>query len=344
MQNHHHQPTAKPKALAVLTQTERATFLPPALWEALTHMLPELVHYDPADPDFNWSEILRKEKPEILIAAWKAPRLPENYANLTDGQLSYVCYLPGSLRNLLDAKMLRDGLLATNWGNAISRTVAECGLMMAIACLRRAHQWALDMHLHGKWKDSSLVSASLFERRVGLHGYGAIAQELRKLLEPFDVSVMTYSPSVPDDLLASHSVARAASLEELFANNEVIFELAALTPKSRGMVGEKHLRMIPQGGVFINIGRGAVVDEEALLRVAQSSDLQIALDVYGKEPLTTDHPFRGQRNIMLLPHISGPTMDRRQDSGRLAVQNIGNYIEGKPLESVITAEVYERST
>jgi phosphoglycerate dehydrogenase-like enzyme len=336
---------AKPTILAALTGPEWDTFFPPSLRRRLDELLPDMIVVDPESIDAaGWQALLARVQPEILLAAWKTPALPADWAALTGGRLRYVCYLAGSVRKLVTEQMVRDGLIVTNWGNSISRTVAECGLMLAIACLRRAHQWALDMHLRGAWKDASLVSNSLFERRVGIHGYGAISQELRKLLLPFDVPVTTYSPSVPDALLADHQVTRAPTLERLFTDNEVIFELAALTPSSHHMVREEHLRLIPPGGVFINIGRGAVVDEAALLRVARTTDLQIGLDVYAVEPLPANHPFRGERNIMLLPHLGGPTLDRRQDSGRLALRNLAAYCAGQQLDTVISAAVYARAT
>lgn len=331
--------------LATLTEAEWRTFFPGSSEEALRGLFPEMACIDPEGLNAEgWRDVLESCEPEILISSWKTPMLPEDVDRLTGGKLKYVCYLAGSVKKLVTQEHLEGGLCVTNWGTSISRTVAECGLMLSIACLRRAHQWAFDMHLRGAWKDASLVTASLFERQVGLHGYGSISQELRRLLVPFDVSVSTFSPSVSDELLQEHGVKRADTLEDLFSKNDVIFELAALTPKSYHMVKEEHLRLIPRGGVFVNVGRGAVVDEAALLRVARSTDLQIALDVYEEEPLPADHPFRGQENIMLLPHISGPTMDRRQDSGRLALRNLEAYLRGEALEAVVNVDVYKRST
>lgn len=88
------------------------------------------------------------------------------------------------------------------------------------------------MHMGSVWKKADSVTGSLFCQRVGTHGFGAIARELVKLLQPFDVTISTYSPRVPDSLLEEFGVARAGSLEELFADNEVLIELAPLTPEN----------------------------------------------------------------------------------------------------------------
>lgn len=333
------------KLLLSLSDIEWRDFFPEDLREQLRILFPGYLRVDSLSlTNDSWRKLLAREQPDVLIACWKTPSLPEDVMALTDGRLKYACFLAGSVRKFVSDSLVNEGLIVTNWGNSISRTVAECGLMMAIACLRRAHTWALDMHLDGAWKDDSLVSHSLFERKVGIHGFGAISRELCRLLVPFEVKVSTYSPSVPDNLLEEFGVQRAHTLEELFKENEVIFELAALTPKSHHMVGEKLLRSIPDQGIFINIGRGAVVDEEALLRVAKDKNIQIGLDVFTEEPLPKKHPFRGQRNIMLLPHLGGPSIDRRQDSGRMAIRNLKAFLNGEPMEGVISPNVYARAT
>jgi phosphoglycerate dehydrogenase-like enzyme len=87
-----------------------------------------------------------------------------------------------------------------------------------------------------------------------------------------------------------------------------------------------------------------VVDEADLLRVAREGRLQIALDVFEHEPLPADSPLRGLPNVTLLPHLAGPTRDRRRDAGALALKNLRAYLRGEPLEAVVTLEVYDRST
>ena len=137
---------------------------------------------------------------------------------------------------------------------------------------------------------------------------------------------------------------RLASLEELFAESDVVVELAAATPENYHVVTENHLRMIPEGGVFVNVGRGCVVDKDGLLRVAREGRLQIALDVFEQEPLPADSPLRGLPNVTLLPHLGGPTRDRRRDAGALALKNLRAFLSGEPLDAVVTLEVYDRSS
>jgi phosphoglycerate dehydrogenase-like enzyme len=109
-------------------------------------------------------------------------------------------------------------------------------------------------------------------------------------------------------------------------------------------VQEKHLRLIRPGGIFVNVGRGAIVDEDALHRVASEGTIQFGLDVFAHEPLPVDSPLRGLRNVSLTPHIAGPTTDRRRDAGAFAVANLAAYAGGNPLRGLVTPEVYDIAT
>jgi phosphoglycerate dehydrogenase-like enzyme len=171
-----------------------------------------------------------------------------------------------------------------------------------------------------------------------------VARELVRLLRPFDVAISVFAPDVDAKAEAEFGVRRAASLEALFAENDIVIELAPLIAETAGCVTEKHLRLLKPGGAFINVGRGAVVDEAALLRVAQEGDVMFGLDVFTVEPLPANSGFRGLPNVTLTPHLAGPTTDRRVDAGAFSVRNLQAYAEGRPLTAVITPEVYERIT
>ncbi len=216
--------------------------------------------------------------------------------------------------------------------------------MLIIAGLRRAGYWNNAMHHDGLWKTDALDTQSLFGRKIGIHGFGAISRCLVNLLEPFGVEITTYSPSVPDEGLAEYGVGRCDSLEELFSENHIIVELASYTPENEGIVNERLLRMIPDGGLFVNIGRGAVVDEDALIRVLADGHIHAALDVYTTEPLPLDSPLRQLENALLLPHLGGPTVDQRQTAGAYGLANIERYLRGEDLESIVTLEIYDRAT
>lgn len=333
------------KNLIVLTPTEIDTFLVDGRLETLKSVVaPCRVLNGDALSAEEWRRILSEHNPEILVAGWKTPALPDDVSHDVAPALRYVCYLPGSVRKLVTREMIEAGLLVSNWASSISRTVAECALLLALSCLRKASYWNEQMHNRGGWKDGSTRTQSLFERRVGIHGYGAVARALVPLLRPFTDNISAYSEGVPVEVYERDGVAPSESLESLFGDNDVVFEIEAFTPERKNMIDEAMLRRIPEGGTFVNIARGALVNEEDLLKVAREGHIQVGLDVYKEEPLPADHGFRGCHNIMMLPHLGGPTTDRRKDAADHSLENLKRYKRGEPILDPITAEIYDRST
>ncbi len=333
------------KNLVVLTPTEIATFLVDGRLDTLKELIePSDIIDGEAMSATEWRRTLSEHNPGILVAGWNTPALPDDVVKEVAPALSYVCYLPGSVRKLVTRQMIEAGLLVSNWASSISRTVAECALLLALSCMRKASYWNEQMHNQGGWKDGSTLTQSLFERRVGIHGYGAVARSLIPLLRPFTNKISAYSEGVPEEIYAQDDVALAESLERLFSDNDVIFEIEALTPERESMIDEAMLRRIPKGGTFVNIARGALVNEDDLLKVAREGHIQIGLDVYQEEPLPADHGFRGCHNIMMLPHLGGPTTDRRKDAADHSLENLRRYKRGEPIVDPITPEIYDRST
>lgn len=329
--------------LAVLTPTEMREFFPGSASDELRALAPSFDLLDPTGVDESaFAHELAARNPEILVGCWKTPPLP---AALPPA-LRYVCYVSGSVKRLITRAHLERGLLATNWGSSISRTVAEAALFHILSCLRNAAQWTIAMHQPGvaAWKNGITDARSLFHRTVGIHGFGSVARELVALLRPWHCRVTAFAPDLTAELAHTHGVGRAASLDALFAENDIVVELAPLIPATAGIVDERLLRLIRPGGVFVNVGRGAVVDEAALLRVAREGRIAIGLDVYTTEPLPADSGFRSLPRVMLTPHIAGPTLDRYPDAGAFALRNIRAYAEDRPLEAIITPDIYDQSS
>jgi phosphoglycerate dehydrogenase-like enzyme len=329
--------------LAVLTPAELREFFPEPLLAEIHTLAPALRLLDPTGQGADdLARELAAFNPEILVACWKTPPLPA----ALPPRLRYICYVAGSLKRLLTREHFSRDLLVTNWGGSISRTVAEAALCHILACLRHTSHWAVAMHQPGvaAWKSQPTNARSLFCRRIGIHGFGPVARELVALLRPWDCLISVHAPDLTSALASTHGVTRTASLETLFAENEIIVELAPLIPATTGIITEHLLRLIPPGGIFVNVGRGAVVDEAALLRVAQDGHISIGLDVYTNEPLPADSGFRALPSVSLTPHTAGPTIDRYPDAGAFALKNLRAYAEDRSLAAVVTREIFDQSS
>ncbi len=329
--------------LAVLTPTEVREFLPEPLLAQVRSLAPEFRLIDPTGMTAAaFARELAAINPDIILGCWKTPPLPDTLPP----RLRYVCYVTGSVKKLIARTHIERGLLVTNWGGSISRTVAEAALFHILACLRNASHWAIAMHQPGvaAWKNGLTDARSLFCRSVGIHGFGPVARELVGLLKPWHCPITALAPDLTAELARAYGVDRAASIDALFSQNEIIVELAPLIPATTGLITERVLRLIRPGGIFVNVGRGAVVDEDALLRIAREGKITIGLDVYTTEPLPADRGFRALPKVSLTPHTAGPTIDRYPDAGAFAVKNLRAHVEDRPLEAVVTPEIYDQSS
>lgn len=323
------------RGAVALTEAELGDFFPePLRSQLLAPSMPRL------GTDETFPAALAALAPEVLVAGWATPPLPENLPS----SLRYVCFIAGSVKRLVTRRQLENGLVVTNWGNSISRTVAEAALWHILTSLRRGTHWALALHREQSWRSAREETASLFGRRIGLHGFGFVAQELVRLLQPFGCQIAVFAPALAPDTAAAHGVTPVPSLEALFADRDVLVEVAPLTAATRQSVGLRHLQLLRPGSVFVNVGRGSVVDESALVRVAQEGRVLFGLDVFAEEPLPLSSPLRGLRNVWLTPHLAGPTSDRFADAGAFALRNLRAYAEGRPLDAVVTPAIYDGST
>jgi phosphoglycerate dehydrogenase-like enzyme len=333
-----------PRIIAALTPRERALFLDRALAGAGPGPRIDFVDEGGLTPEC-WARQLELWRPEILLTGWSTPPLPEAWLMRADCPLRYVCHVVGSVRQLVPRTFIERGGLVTNWGERISDQVAEHGLLLALAALRNQGAWApfIARPVAGR-QITDLRTRTLFGLRVGLHGFGGVARALLPLLRPFGVSFAAYSAGVPEEIFVRHGVRPVSSLHGLFAECDVLFECESLTPATRGSVTADVLAALPDEAVFVNIGRGGLVDDEALVREGRAGRLRLALDVVSVEPLTPESPFCTVPGIVLSPHIGGPTFDRYADCGAHALANVSRLLAGLKPEGVIDLAIYDRAT
>lgn len=294
-----------------------------------------------------WEKTLRDCRPTVIVSAWSTRRIPAAWAASDDFSLRYVCHVAGSLRSVLSRDLLEQGVQATNWGDAISHTVAEHAVLLALALLRGAPRWRAST-AEGGWAIehvTRLRTKSLRGRRIGLHGFGSVARATLPLLAAFQpAEVRVYSHGVPRSLIAEQGAIPCSSLDELFSGSEILIGCESLSPQNRGSVDARILGLLPDDAVFINVGRGPIVDETALLHEAASGRLRIGLDVFHHEPLSPDSPLTHAPGILLSPHIAGPTWDTYRSCGDHALENLRRYLAGESLGGEVTPAGFDRMT
>jgi len=329
------QPDRTPRASLLwwMTSTDRQRFFP---GDEGFHA--EELGLDPGAPES--AAALRARNPEILVTSWQTPPLPVEWLDDPECRLRYVCHVGGTVRRLLPRRFLEKGGLVTNWGGAVAESVAEHALLLALAALRDLPAWP-----QGKVDpDIGPSTRTLRGKRVGIHGFGGVAQALVRLLRPFAVEIAAFSSGVPEAVFGAHRVRAAGTLEELLATAEVFFECEALTPAMEGVLDASRLARLRDGAVFVNVGRGRLVDETALVAEARAGRLRVAVDVLQHEPITPAAVLSQVPGVVVSPHIGGPTREEYPAIGRRSAENVQRYLRGDPPQDVVTLAHYDRST
>jgi len=305
--------------------------------------LGELFERPDVDSPEKLSAALSESQAEVLVTCWGSPKVTAEVYE-ANPQLKYMCHVAGTVRPYVDREAIEGGLLVSNWGRVIARSVAEAALMMTLSGLRHTTRVQFELHARKGWRCEAAHTEGLFGQKVGLHGLGGIAQELVKLMAPFGCEISAYSPHCPDSVFEQFGVARAETLEQLYSENRVISVHASKTDENHHIVNADLLAKMQDGAVIVNTARGAVIDTEALVAELKTGRIEAALDVFEEEPLSEDHPLRGLENCQLIPHMGGPTPDRRRDMGALGVAQVERYLAGEELQNVVTAAKYDLIT
>ena len=335
-------------ANSAFSDSRVAVALTPREWSLFfDHAIPApetILDGDALTPE-GWLACLDRLRPQVLVTGWTTPPLPESWLLNPACPLRYVCHTTGSVRGVVPRSFVARGGIVTNWGEAVSQQVAEHGLLLALAALRHADRWpAFIARDPATRRIEEIETRTLFGQRVGLHGFGSVARALLPLLAPFSVSICAFSAGVPPEFIRAAGVRPCASLEELFSSCNVLFECEALTPASEKSVSAELLGALPIDAVFVNVGRGRVVDDAALQREARSGRLRLALDVVADEPIAASSPYVKSGRVVISPHIAGPTLDRYPQCGFRALANLEAFLRGEVPTGAITLAAYDRAT
>lgn len=201
---------------------------------------------------------------------------------------------------------------------ANAAAVAEQALMLLLACAKSVIQ--LDARMHaGHWDKATHKSMELGGKTLGLIGLGAIGLRMAEMATALRMRVIGHDPYAKQ----LPAYVEPVDLDTLWREADAISLHCPLTEQNRGLVNASALAQCRRGVILVNTARGGLVDESALLTAVQSGQVMAAgLDSFAVEPMTPGHPFQGQRNIILSPHVGGVTSAAYVNMGVAAVNNL----------------------
>jgi phosphoglycerate dehydrogenase-like enzyme len=231
----------------------------------------------------------------------------------------------------------QQGVVVAYTPGLLNDAVADYAMALLFALARRVHEGHLSMR-DGKWLSG--WGHDISGKTIGIIGCGRIGQAVAKRVGGFDMRVIGHDIAPNAD--AQKAGIEFVSLDQLLAESDFVSLHAALTPETRGLIGEAQLRRMKKSAYLINTARGAIVDESALLRALNEKWIAgAALDAFVIEPLPADHPFRTAPNLLLTPHQASFGFDTGARVSMAAAQAIVDLQAGKKPEWVVNPYVYD---
>ena len=238
----------------------------------------------------------------------------------------------------VDLKLCRElGIPVANNGGANALDVAEHTIALILGFYRRMVEMDANVR-NNRWAaiDSGATTYTIQGKTVGIIGLGKIGQRTARLLSAFGADLLYYDLLPPPAAVAEALGARGVALDELLRNADIVTLHVPLNDQTRGLISTQQLALMKPTALLVNTCRGPVVDEAALTKALQTSQiLGAALDVLAEEPPAVDNPILKLDNVLFTPHTAGVTYDTWPRRGEFIFLNLQRVWRGEaPLAAV----------
>ena len=207
----------------------------------------------------------------------------------------------------------------------------------ALLYVAKPYAAAVENQKQGKWVHS--VAQPLTGKTLGILGLGAIGQDVARIAAALGLRVIG-TRRRPEPMANVAEVLPPERTPEVLAQSDFLLLLLPATPETDNFINAERLGMMKPGAWLLNFGRGHLIKDGDLIAAVKAKKIAGAmLDVFRQEPLPVDHPFWTTEGIIVLPHIGGPHPQRDKIVARLFVENLGRFLDGKPLKEVVDRKV-----
>ncbi|PSN07221.1 glyoxylate/hydroxypyruvate reductase GhrB [Siccibacter turicensis] len=233
-------------------------------------------------------------------------------------------------------------ILLMHTPTVLTETVADTMMTLVLATARRALDVA-ERVKKGEWTGSigpDWFGIDVHHKTLGIIGMGRIGLALAQRAHfGFSMPVL-YNARRHHPEAEERFNARYCDIDTLLAESDFVCVVLPLTDETRHMIGKAQFERMKNSAIFINAGRGPVVDEQALIAALQSGEIYAAgLDVFEQEPLPTDSPLLTLPNVVALPHIGSATHETRYNMAACAVDNLIDALNGKVEKNCVNPQV-----
>ena len=244
--------------------------------------------------------------------------------------LKLICVAATGMNNIDLEAAKRLGIAVKNVAGYSTTSVVQHTFAMAFYLIEQLRYY--DEYVKsGKWSDSGLftcIDREFFEiagKRWGIIGLGTIGKEVAKVARAFGCEVVYYSTSGQN----TNCDYMRVTLEELLQTSQIISIHAPLNDKTKNLISKEELDLLQPRCVLLNLGRGGIIDEEALAKAIDEKEIFVGLDVTAKEPLPKDSPLLQVKNkdrLLITPHIAWTSIEAREKLVEGIVKNIEEFL------------------
>ena len=277
---------------------------------------------------------------------------------VSDADLLLMCYTPITAPVIAAASRLKGivkygvgidaidipaaqarGIPVVNVPDYAQETVAEAAFALMIALARRIPEISGTMERDGWiWPEQHWLGMDIAGATVGLVGTGRIGRSMARMAGAgFRARVLGYDPHVGADAMADSGIEKVNDLQVMLRQCDFVSLHTALSASTRHLIGRAELACLKPSAVLVNVSRGALIDETALVEAVLAGRIGgVGLDVYGQEPLTKERhllsPLFGRPNVILLPHLAFFTRGAMQRLSDDTLARCFEILEGRPVE------------
>jgi phosphoglycerate dehydrogenase-like enzyme len=283
------------------------------------------------------AEAFERTAPDAnVIFNWSGARDLLREVFLMAPKVRWVHSRAAGLDNQLFPELIESPVPLTNGTGVFSPSLGEFALA-AILYFAKDFRRMIRNQMAGRWEQFDITEIT--GQTVGIVGYGDIGRAVATRVRAMGMRVLAVKrhaspPNTVDPLV--DRIYLSEQRVEMIAQCDYVVAAAPLTPETRGMIGEAEFAAMKPTGVMINIGRGPVIDEDAMLKALTEGRIKGAgLDVFTHEPLPPGHAFYRLENVLLSPHCADHTADWLEQAMRFFLENFERFRKGEPLLNVV---------
>lgn len=265
-------------------------------------------------------------------------RLSENYYNQAQN-LRWIHLASAGIDGALPSAVFQSDIQITCSKGLHQDPMAETAFAMILSLTRGLHH-ARDLQKENRWAFDivSHNAGTLVGKTLGIIGAGNIGQAIAKRAKAFGLKVVGINQS-GRKVSGFTEIRSMSNLSWLLKLSDIIVLTLPLTDKSRNLIGPRQFAQMKDNALLINIARGRIVNQEALMSAILDGKLGGAgLDVFTEEPLPEDSPLWTMPNVIITPHIGGVVPDLYEKVTNLFIENLGRYLAGKPLQGIVNKQ------